>query len=120
MEPMSRRQFFSRRVLAQLWDKTSESLLQGVVAVQDAARQNELLQKDRPNEEEPEVVSDGRTVMPGYFSSPLYSYALLSEMPWDMLVEEAQKLGIPYQGRSKIEVVREIFLGTGGEEEGTP
>ena len=52
-----------------------------------------------------------RTIMPEYFSSPLYSYALLSEMPWDMLVDEAKRLGIDYQGRAKIDVVREIFVG---------
>jgi len=54
--------------------------------------------------------------MPEYFSSPLYSYALLSEMPWDMLIEEAKRLGIEYEGRSKIDVVREIFMGKGGTE----
>ena len=59
-----------------------------------------------------ELVAD-RTVMEGYFSSPIYSYALLSEMPWDMLIAEAQRLGIDYEGRSKIDVVREIFMGKG-------
>ena len=57
-----------------------------------------------------------RTVMPEYFSSPLYSYALLSEMPWDMLAEEAKRLGIDYEGRQKIDVVREIFVGKAAAE----
>ena len=54
--------------------------------------------------------------MPEYFSSPLYSYALLSEMPWDMLTEEAKRLGIDYEGRQKIDVVREIFVGKAAAE----
>ena len=61
---------------------------------------------------------DERIVMPEYFSSHLYSYALLSEMPWDMLIEEAIRLGVEYEGRSKIDVVREIFMGKGEVEAG--
>jgi hypothetical protein len=57
-----------------------------------------------------ELVAD-RTVMEGYFSSPIYSYALLSEMPWDMTIDEAIRLGIDYEGRSKMDVIRDIFLG---------
>ena len=62
------------------------------------------------------LVGTERTVMPEYFSSPLYSYALLSEMPWDMLTEEAKRLGIDYEGRQKIDVVREIFVGKAAAE----
>lgn len=54
--------------------------------------------------------------MEGYLSSPLYSYALLSEMPWDMLTDEARRYGIQYEGRTKMEVVRELFIGSGGKE----
>ena len=52
--------------------------------------------------------------MEGYFSSPLYSYALLSEMPWEMLIEEARQRNIPYEGRAKLEVVKDLFLGQEG------
>lgn len=112
MEQISRRDFFSRRILGQIWQRTSDSLSVGLKAMQG---QQEL--PDRCVGANPDVTGDERVVMPGYFSSPLYSYALLSEMPWEMLIEEAKKLGVAYEGRSKIDVVREIFLGTGGEEE---
>ena len=60
--------------------------------------------------------ADERTVMQGYFSSPLYSYALLAEMPWEMLIEEARQRKIPYEGRAKMEIVKELFLGPDNRE----
>jgi len=109
LEQLSRRDFFSRKVLGQVWQKAA-----AIFPV-----------SEEPVEAKPEAAIDTpdsipgageRTVMPEYFSSPLYSYALLSEMPWDMLIEEAKRLGIDYEGRSKIDVVREIFMGNGGTE----
>lgn len=44
-----------------------------------------------------------------YFSSPLYSYPLLQEMPWEMLIEEAAKKGITTEGRTKNDIARELF-----------
>ena len=111
LETISRRQFFSRRVLGQVWQKTAE-LFPASVAV-EAKPAPEVAGEPLTLSAEPE-----RTVMPEYFSSPLYSYALLSEMPWDMLIDEARHYGISYEGRSKMDVVRELFVGTGGKEEG--
>ena len=104
LETISRREFFSRKVLGQVWQKTAELFPVSVAIEEKSASEVES---------EPVTVSfePDRTVMPEYFSSPLYSYALLSEMPWDMLVEEAKRLGIDYAGRQKIDVVREIFVG---------
>ena len=109
LETISRRQFFSRRVLGQVWQKTAE-LFPASVAV-EAKPAPEVAGEPLTLSAEPE-----RTVMPEYFSSPLYSYALLSEMPWDMLTEEAKRLGIDYEGRQKIDVVREIFVGKAAAE----
>ena len=109
LETISRRQFFSRRVLEQIWQKTAE-LFPASVAV-EAKPAPEVAGEPLTLSAEPE-----RTVMPEYFSSPLYSYALLSEMPWDMLTEEAKRLGIDYEGRQKIDVVREIFVGKAAAE----
>jgi len=49
-----------------------------------------------------------------YFRSPLHSYPLLQEMPWDLLVAEAKSRGIPIEGRSKNDIARDLFLGTPG------
>lgn len=45
-----------------------------------------------------------------YFESIESSYPILQEMPWEMLVEEAIKLGIPTEGRAKLDIARDIFL----------
>ena len=106
LDQLSRREFFSRKVLGQVWQKAAEIF---PVAAEPIKVMPEVL-TDIPDANPGE---GARTVMPEYFSSPLYSYALLSEMPWDMLIEEAKRLGIDYEGRSKIDVVREIFMGKG-------
>ena len=109
MEQLSRRDFFSRKVLGQVWQKAA-----AIFPV--SAEPVEVLAEVASGTSETPTGEGERTVMPEYFSSPLYSYALLSEMPWDMLIEEAKRLGIDYEGRSKIDVVREIFMGKGGTE----
>jgi len=113
-EAMNRREFLSRRGLGEMLRKAAPLLKLipesfAANALPDAQAESAAPKKDGHEE---------RTVMEGYLSSPLYSYALLSEMPWDMLVDEARRYGIAYEGRSKIEVVRELFVGTGGKEEG--
>ena len=108
---MSRRDFLSRRGLGEVFRKVTPML--GIKT------ESEQLSTTAENHEvkEPETIAiEERTVMEGYLSSPLYSYALLSEMPWDMLVEEARRRGIPYEGRSKMEVVRELFIGAAERE----
>lgn len=50
-----------------------------------------------------------------YFQSPLTSYPLLQEMPWPMLLEEAQRRGIEVEGRTKNDIVRDIFRHSGRE-----
>jgi hypothetical protein len=45
-----------------------------------------------------------------YFRSPLHSYPLLQEMPWDLLLAEAQARGIPTAGRSKNAIARDLFI----------
>lgn len=118
MEQISRREFFSTKLLGQLWQKTGEGLSMGLKAI-EAAQLSMATDDDTGKSSDETVMSASaeRVVLPEYFSSPLYSYALLSEMPWDMLIDEAKKLGIAYENRSKIDVVREIFMGTGEEGE---
>jgi hypothetical protein len=109
LEQLSRRDFFSRKVLGQVWQKAATIFPVSPEPV-------EVRPEVAPDTVDTFSGEDERKVMPEYFSSPLYSYALLSEMPWDMLIEEAKRLGIDYEGRSKIDVVREIFMGKGGTE----
>jgi hypothetical protein len=45
-----------------------------------------------------------------YFKSPIHSYPLLQEMPWDLLVAEAEIRGIPIEGRDKNDIARDLFL----------
>ena len=45
-----------------------------------------------------------------YFKSPMHSYPLLQEMPWDLLIAEAKMHGIPIEGRDKNAIARDIFL----------
>ena len=107
LDQLSRREFFSRKVLGQVWQKAAEIFPVATEAIEE--KNLEIVSSTSDS-----IPDAGeRTVMPEYFSSPLYSYALLSEMPWDMLIAEAQRLGIDYEGRSKIDVVREIFMGKG-------
>ena len=110
-EAISRREFLSRRGLGEMLRKVTPIL--GIRA--DAA------EPELPPPAATAVPASGaggeRTVMEGYLSSPLYSSALLSEMPWDMLIEEARRYGIAYEGRTKMDVVRELFVGAGGREE---
>lgn len=44
-----------------------------------------------------------------YFKSSMCSYPLLQEMPWDMLCEEAAKCNIVVEGRSKNDIMRDLF-----------
>ncbi len=44
-----------------------------------------------------------------YFKSFYSCYPLLSEAPYNLLAEAAQKLGIEIQGKSKLELAKEIF-----------
>ena len=114
-EAMNRREFLSRRGLGEMLRKAAPLLgingegVAGDVAAGSAEIAGELSETQM-------VEHDERRVMEGYLSSPLYSYALLSEMPWDMLTEEAKRLGIDYEGRQKIDVVREIFVGKAAAE----
>ena len=108
---MSRREFLSRRGLGEVFRKVTPLLgIKAEYEQLDATAENQGVKESET------TVTEERTVMDGYLSSPLYSYALLSEMPWDMLVEEAQRRGIPYEGRSKMEVVRELFVGAAERE----
>ena len=103
---MSRREFLSRRGLGEVFRKVTPML-----GIKAEPEQPDATAETQEVKEPETIATEERTVMDGYLSSPLYSYALLSEMPWDMLVEEAQRRGIPYEGRSKMEVVRELFVG---------
>ena len=108
---MSRREFLSRRGLGEVFRKVTPMLGIKVESEQlDATAENQEVKESET------IATEERRVMDGYLSSPLYSYALLSEMPWDMLVEEAQRRGIPYEGRSKMDVVRELFVGAAERE----
>ena len=114
-EAMNRREFLSRRGFGEMLRKAAPLFgINGDGATGDAATDSAVIAGERA--ETHKVEHDGRRVMEGYLSSPLYSYALLSEMPWDMLTEEAKRLGIDYEGRQKIDVVREIFVGKAAAE----
>ncbi len=56
-----------------------------------------------------EAVTTEQQALADYFRSPLYSYPLLQEMPYDMLAFEAEKCGIAVTGRSKNEIARDLF-----------
>ena len=45
-----------------------------------------------------------------YFKSPIHSYPLLHEMPWDLLIAEAGMRSIPVAGRDKNDIARDLFL----------
>jgi hypothetical protein len=51
-----------------------------------------------------------------FFSSYESSYALTLAYPDEILLETARRHGIPTEGRSKNEIVKELFLKTGGFE----
>ncbi len=114
-EAMNRREFLSGRGLGQMLRKAAPLLK----LIPESFAADPLPEVHAESAEPKKEGDDERTVMDGYLSSPLYSYALLSEMPWDMLVDEAQRYGIPYEGRSKMDVVRELFTGSGKKEGGT-
>lgn len=44
-----------------------------------------------------------------YFESVFSCYPLLSEAPYDLLVEAANKLGISTMNKSKLQLAKEIF-----------
>ena len=44
-----------------------------------------------------------------YFKSPIHSYPLLQEMPWDLFITEAKIRGIPVDGRGKNAIAKDIF-----------
>ena len=57
--------------------------------------------------------SRGESATAWYFASPLISYPLLQEMPMEMLLMEAQKRGVPTEGRSKNDIAADVFLRAG-------
>ena len=109
MNQMSRRELFSRKGMEQVIGK--------LPTLFELFEEQNLNANDKELPDSSVDSSDDRTVMANYFSSSIYSYALLSEMPWELLIDEAKRFGIPYEGRSKLDVVRDLFLGTGGKEE---
>lgn len=44
-----------------------------------------------------------------YFKSPLHSYAFVQDLPWEIILDEANKLGISCVNRSKSEIVHDIL-----------
>lgn len=56
-----------------------------------------------------------RDSMAKYFQSPMHSYPLLQEMPWNMLLEEAERHGIAVEGRTKNDIARDLFMNSGKE-----
>jgi hypothetical protein len=51
-----------------------------------------------------------------FFSSYENSYALTLAYPDDILIETARQFGIETEGREKIEIVKELFLLKGGQD----
>jgi hypothetical protein len=83
-EKISRRQFLSGAIFKKLWENVASEPRSPEARRQDSLRQ--------------------------YFRSPLSSYPLLQEMPWEMLLAEARARGIPTAGRSKNAIARDLFL----------
>ncbi len=50
---------------------------------------------------------------PDFFSSYESSYALTLAYPDDIIIESARGMGIEVEGKERIEIVREMFLGKG-------
>jgi hypothetical protein len=81
---ISRRDMFTRKILKLFFNLVSTKTL---------------------NEEELQ-----RENLEQYFKSAIYSYPLLQEIPWDLLIAEAEIRGIPVAGRDKNDIARELFL----------
>jgi hypothetical protein len=45
----------------------------------------------------------------GYFATLASSYPLLAECPRQLLEAEARRLGIPIEGRTRLEIARAVF-----------
>lgn len=86
--PISRRRFLSFSGLCNAWQE-----IQG---------ENSCMSESAASE---------RRSIEEYFISPLHSYPLLQEMPHEMLVAEAEKKGIPTEGRTKYDIAKDLFLG---------
>ena len=74
---MSRREFLSRRGLGEVFRKVTPML-----GIKTESEQLDATAEKQEVKEPETIAIEERTVMEGYLSSPLYSYALLSEMPW--------------------------------------
>jgi hypothetical protein len=90
-------------------------LADAVQTLRDAAATMRRAENESGKGGGPAASSQSRSgpAMAWYFSSPLTSYPLLQEMPMDMLLMEAQKRGVPTEGRSKNDVAADIFLRVG-------
>jgi len=58
--------------------------------------------------------ADQRREFDKFFESYESSYALTLAYPDEILLETALKYGIETEGRSKIDIVKELFVKTGG------
>lgn len=56
-----------------------------------------------------DLFEDEQTKKKDYFDSVLSCYPLLSEAPYEQLVETARKIGINPENKSKLELAREVF-----------
>lgn len=81
MENLSRRELFSRKFLNNLWSTFSG-----------------------------ETESSKERFFAEYFQSSLYSYPTLQELPWELTLEEAHKNGISTDGRTRNDIVRDLYV----------
>lgn len=65
---------------------------------------NSLIETLKETPKEAEKIS-----LDQYFKSPLHSYAFVQDLPWEIILDEANKLGISSVNRSKGEIVHDIL-----------
>jgi len=53
--------------------------------------------------------SDNYNFINEHFQSSLYSYPALQELPWEMTLEEAQQNGVNTEGRSRNDIVKDLY-----------
>lgn len=94
------------------WRAVLDGAFRTLCDVAAATRRAEKENRQHPGATAPPQ-GPGEPAMAWYFASPLTSYPLLQEMPMDMLLMEANRRGVPTEGRSKNDIAADIFLRVG-------
>jgi hypothetical protein len=103
-DSMTRRELIRGAVWRVLVDRVTHTLHE-VARAQDAPDPQRTASREAADTRPSGAASD----LDWYFASPLTSYPLLQEMPMDMLLEEAQRRGIPTENRSKCDIAADVY-----------